>query len=127
MSLRHKPDPLVSKRITEARNRGKLSQRELAEILDVSQTLVNAWEKAKSTPSATHVRLLCAALDVSADWLVGNDVREEAQSAWPEGWKVLHRAGGQLSPKKRQAVINIMEAALALNNDEEDDNDQSKE
>lgn len=118
MGRYHRPDPVLAERIRIARERAGLSQEKLAVRLGVSQGLVNAWENLNSNPSIHHIRLLSKELDVTADFLLGNDAAQETEAAWPEGWRVLHRAAGQLSPEKKRAVIDLVKAALALSDDD---------
>lgn len=58
-------------RIEELRREKGMSQQQLAEKLDVHQTAVSQWEKARTTPSFEAVDEMCDIFDVSAYYLLG--------------------------------------------------------
>ena len=57
-------------RLRERRRAMKLTQEELAKRIDISASFVGHPERAEKTPSRDTVAALCAALEVSMDWLV---------------------------------------------------------
>ena len=68
------------------RNKKGLSQKELAEELEITPTRLNYWEKGKREPDIEMIRALAQALDVSANILIGiNDHEEMKKSPAPEG------------------------------------------
>jgi Predicted transcription factor, homolog of eukaryotic MBF1 len=63
---------MFSVRLKELREDRKISQKQLAEMLSVSQQTVAKWETAKATPNPQTVVKLANVFDVSADYLLGN-------------------------------------------------------
>ncbi len=63
----------VGKNIVEARQKKKISQKELAEKLQISPTRLNYWEKGKAKPDIKMVQQIAAILDVSPASLLGWD------------------------------------------------------
>lgn len=63
---------LLGTRIKEARKAAGLTQRQLAEIINVSNTSISNWEKNLSEPSLEIIRLLAQFFDVSIDYLLGH-------------------------------------------------------
>ena len=63
----------VGKNIVEARQKKKISQKELAEKLQISPTRLNYWEKGKAKPDIKMVQQIAAILDVSPSLLLGYD------------------------------------------------------
>ena len=63
---------MFSARLKELREDRKISQKQLAEILRVSQQTVAKWETEKATPNPQTVVKLANILQVSADYLLGN-------------------------------------------------------
>ena len=49
----------------------KLTQKELANLVGVSDACVNRWEKGLRIPSVLNIVALCKALNCSADYLLG--------------------------------------------------------
>lgn len=68
------------------RTKKNMSQKALAEILDITPTRLNYWEKDKREPDISMVGMLAKALDVSANILIGLEEDEETKkSPAPEG------------------------------------------
>lgn len=73
-------------RIKEAREAAGMSQQFVALSLGVKPPSVCNWENGKSAPTPANLRALAKLLDVSTDYLLGNDVvqlndpRSEAKS-----------------------------------------------
>lgn len=60
-------------RIKEAREAAGLSQQFVALTLGVKPPSVCNWENGKSEPTPANLRALAQLLDVSTDYLLGND------------------------------------------------------
>ena len=65
---------LIGLRIKEARNSKQLTQKKLAEIINMSKTSICLYEKGVKTPSLKVFEKLASALDVSPEYLMGNDL-----------------------------------------------------
>ena len=61
---------MISHRIKELRERNQFSQAELAKILGITRSSVNAWELGISVPSTKYVIELAHLFSVSADYLL---------------------------------------------------------
>ena len=68
-------------RIKQVREEKGVSQRQLAEIVGVSAVTVLNWENGIYDPSAKDLIKLSKALDVSIDYLVGNDSQDNEKEA----------------------------------------------
>ena len=62
-------------KIKELRLKKGLSQRELGEVLGVSDQAISKWEKGQSQPSAMHLINLTRVFDIDADVLLPESVR----------------------------------------------------
>lgn len=67
-----------SERLYNLRKQKNLSQKELAQKLGVAQASINYWEKAQRTPSIDMVALIADFFNVSIDYLMGLDDKEES-------------------------------------------------
>ena len=63
-------------RLVEARNQAGLSQKRLAEILEITPSRLNYWEKNKREPDVSMIKKIATTLHVSADYLIGNEVQK---------------------------------------------------
>lgn len=66
-------DPEPWERLATARESKLMSQKALAEIIDVDPVSVNRWEHGNSRPDWDNLRKLSKALGVSIDYLLSND------------------------------------------------------
>lgn len=64
---------MIADRIRFLRNRQGLSQADLAKLLRITRSSVNAWELGISTPSTATVISLAQIFHVSADYLLELD------------------------------------------------------
>ncbi len=63
----------IGKKIKELRKEAGLTQKQLAKMLNKSETGFASWEQGLSEPSVHDLRLLCKIFEVSADDLLGLD------------------------------------------------------
>jgi len=93
----------VGAKIKEYREKKGLSQKELAQLMGLGNTRVSNWELGISRPDVNMLSLLCKALDVSTDDLLG---LEGQKNTPPPG------GAGGISPTRR-AVEDIMSKMTA--------------
>ncbi len=67
---------MISHRIKELRERNQFSQAELAKILGITRSSVNAWELGISVPSTKYVIELAHLFSVSSDYLLEIEHKE---------------------------------------------------
>ena len=61
----------IGERITEARKKKRISQLALADQIHTSIATVRGWELGMYKPSADSICMLCQALDVDANYILG--------------------------------------------------------
>ncbi len=71
----------IGKKIKELRKEAGLTQKQLAKMLNKSETGFASWEQGLSEPSVNDLRLLCVILEVSADYLLGLEDELGAKSS----------------------------------------------
>ena len=64
---------MLAERIKELRKKRKLSQRELAERINVSQQTVGSWETGRSEPNSDMMLRLSELFGVTLDYLLGKN------------------------------------------------------
>ncbi len=104
--------------LKERRNRLRLSQQALAELMDVSRNTVINWEVDRSKPEYDVLPRLCAVLDLSLGELFGSDYPEHAD----EQERRLLNSFRQLSPvgkRTAERVLSVMLDEELRNRDEE--------
>ena len=60
-----------AERIKDIREENKISQNRLAELCNVQQSCVSKWERGVTLPDAEMIVVICKALNVSSDYLLG--------------------------------------------------------
>lgn len=60
-------------RLIRLRDENKLSQQDMAELLDVSRQTISRWESGKSVPSANQVSNICRVFRLNANEFVDGD------------------------------------------------------
>lgn len=60
-------------RLTKARENKGYKQNQFAEMIGITPTRLNYWEKGKREPDVAMIKQISVLLDVSCDWLIGND------------------------------------------------------
>jgi transcriptional regulator with XRE-family HTH domain len=61
-------------RLKQARENKGYNQKQFAERLGVTPTRLNYWEKDKREPDVAIIKQIAQSLDVSSDWLIGNNI-----------------------------------------------------
>lgn len=64
---------IFSERLKTLRKEKKLTQKELAEQIGISQKSYSHWESGKNEPSLENLIKLADLLEVSLDWLFGRE------------------------------------------------------
>lgn len=57
-------------KIKKARNERKMTQKTLAETLNVAESSISDWEHDRHKPDVDTLKLLCETLEISADYLL---------------------------------------------------------
>ena len=64
-------DDIFTQRFNLALSQSLITQTQLAHQIDVCKQCISEYKKGKSFPSIQTLRLICEALEVSADYLLG--------------------------------------------------------
>ena len=67
-------------RLVKAREKKGLNQKELAQLLGITPTRLNYWEKNKREPDVFMIKKLAFELNVSTDYLIGNNISKDCVS-----------------------------------------------
>ncbi len=60
-------------RVKELRNEKGITQKELAEAVQVNQSMITRWEKDECEPTASAIIKIADYFNVSADYLLGRN------------------------------------------------------
>ena len=110
---------MYGQRIAQLREAKKLSQEELAELLDVHVTTLSRWENGHFEPKASAIQRLCVALGVSEAELLSGPVatewRVEAIFKREEEWEMNNTVDmSKGAPSMFLAQVGMEKIALNL-------------
>lgn len=101
-------------RIVFYRSKKNINQKQLAQILNITPTRLNYWEKDKRQPDVAMIKSLSEALEVSPDVLIGNapeDIEPTKKFPDPEG------SGEQISMDESNRLFDaLVNAGLIRDN-----------
>lgn len=66
---------IFGSRILQLRRKNHMTQAKFAASLFVTASTVSQWEGGRNMPSCDVVKLICKTFDVSADWLLGINLK----------------------------------------------------
>ena len=98
-------------RVAQLRKIKGITQAQLAEILNVSNKTISRWETGDGYPDISLLKPLAAALGVSIDYLLGNDMTESTQNQRiipdkPFDWR--HPRWSDLTPLNKVAAATLL-------------------
>ena len=69
----------LEEKLTTLRKEKRLTQADLSEAIRVSQQSISKWETGRALPSAENLKYLSELFGVSVDYLLNDDMTEEAK------------------------------------------------
>lgn len=101
-----------SEKIKEAREELKLNQQQLSELVGVSKRSIAAYETTDTKPRGNIARKLAAALQVSVDYLLNDEITDLKYGI--EKAPYIEEARERLGPKAAKEMDVLLEQNVAL-------------
>lgn len=108
-------------KIRKARKAAGMTQRQLADILEVSHTSISNWEKNLSRPDPDMIQHLCWMLNVQPNYFFSSDADENANADRKNIVRIASRNGSYKERSLTDEQYAAFEAMLDLLPDVEDD------
>lgn len=111
----------LGKRILKLLNEKNITQKELARMVGTTEVSIGRYVNGKRDPSASMLSEIASALNVSADYLLGNEKTDPAfkktkasvlEEDFPEGISVLYRANEKLTPEQKEVMLRMIRATF---------------
>lgn len=96
------------------RTEKKISQSELAEILDVSRQAISKWEGGRAKPDTDHLILIGRYFDVSLDYLVNDDINDSNRKIYTEGSATSNKEQKKTGKYKKKLFGGIIIIVLLI-------------
>lgn len=81
----------LKEKLKELRKVKKLTQSQIAKLLNISKTGYASWEQGLAEPNIQFIKKLCIIFDVSADELLGLDEYQYSFEYQHKDTKLIHR------------------------------------
>lgn len=108
---------MLAQRLKELRAENKMSQKELAARLFVSQQAVGKWETGKATPNPETISKISEIFGVSTDYVLGRDEKKPAPISESELDAQLIERLCNLTPEEKSRVDAFVQGLLASRSD----------
>ena len=110
---------MIVDRFRELRTSRKLSQKDLAQALKISQQTVASWECGRTEPSNEYLKSIADYFNVSADYLLG---RESSGCSLSRTQKVLLSVFDCLNGEGQNAMMVILKSLKISHPKKSDEN-----
>ena len=98
-------------KLFELRSEKELSQRDMANVLHVSQGTYNNWENGKTEPSIAQLIFLADFFGVSMDGLLGRESEKNGQTMNATDNELL-RYCLMLTPKQKSLLLDLLKETV---------------
>ena len=109
--------PAYGQHLAELREAAGLTQQQLAEQLRESQSNITFWERSEKPPRGEVLPKLAAALNVSADHLLGVTPAKPKKQAAKGRLPLVFEAASKLPRRQQDKVAEFVEAFVTQHND----------
>lgn len=114
---------IVRNRISELRQKNNLTQKELAEKLDINYSVLSRIETNDRPIKGDELLKIADFFGVTADYLLGRSSNpklshgskskvSELEEDFPEGISVLYRANKNLTPEQKEMMLRMIKATF---------------
>lgn len=94
-------------RLKKLREQNNITQEELAKVVGVSQTTINAWEKGRQEPSLERSYFLIKYFNVNFDYLYGNDFETQQYISYIKNEKYITDNKSPFTEEDRKFLIDL--------------------
>lgn len=104
----------IGKFIAETRNQAGMTQKELADIIGVSDKTISKWETGKSMPDISYLDALCTSLAINMNELVSGQRLTEADYSTKAEENIMTLMKENKKIRKHTVIKNIIGIILAI-------------
>ena len=94
-------------RLRDARRNAAISQKDLAAKIGVSRSTVAMWENEMSQPDHDSLRKISSALNVSIDYLLGNENNKSEDVTFDDFTYAMHNEAEALSDADKEMLLTM--------------------
>lgn len=95
-------------RITELLEKNSMTQRELAELVGVTEVSMSRYISNDRTPKGPIIANIATALHTTSDYLLGTETIDDFESEYYKIHRLIARNASQMTSKQRRELINAL-------------------
>ena len=95
-------------RITELLEKNSMTQRELAELVGVTEVSMSRYISNDRTPKGPIIANIATALHTTSDYLLGAETVDDFESEYYKIHRLIARNATQMTSKQRRELINAL-------------------
>ena len=103
---------IFSERLVEARKNANMTQKKLAELLNITPTRLNYWEKGKREPDVLMIKNISKFLKVNPNYLIGLNTNDNLDYAFSQGETELIKKYRKLDDIGKELINKRIEIEL---------------
>ena len=100
---------MIGNKIKKLREEKRLTQKELAEEMELAQSTIAMLESGKKEGSTKTLKKLADFFNVTLDYLISEDEEKDKITEYEEQSKIFFSKFGKLSEKDRNKIIKMIE------------------
>lgn len=98
----------LGERIAELLNKSGMTQRELADLIGVTEVSMSRYISNDRTPKGPVIANLATALHTTTDYLLGSEKNDDFDSEYLKIHRLIARNAPLMSNKQKQQLINAL-------------------
>lgn len=98
----------LGERISELLKKNGLSQRELAELVGVTEVSMSRYIKGDRVPKGPIIANIAVALHTTSDYLLGQEAEEDSELAYYQTQRAIARNASKWSQKQKADLVNAL-------------------
>ena len=103
---------IFSERLVEARKNANMTQKKLAELLNITPTRLNYWEKGKREPDVLMIKNISKFLKVNPNYLIGLNTNDNLDYAFSQEETELIKKYRKLDDIGKELINKSIEIEL---------------
>lgn len=95
-------------RVTELLREQRITQKQLAELIGVTEATVSRYMNGERTPKSSILSNMATALHTTTDYLLGNEEDGDIETDFPKIKRLIARNSKQMSMEQRKELVNAL-------------------
>lgn len=98
----------IGERLTELLRERNMTQKQLAELIGVTEATVSRYMSGERTPKSGILANMATALHTTSDYLLGQEPDGDLQNDFPTIQRLIARNAGSMSMSQKRELMNAL-------------------